>query len=74
MFRGVLAHHQGVQLCTTITLANDQLDAQFLYFIICFYVPLHVSSYVMLITGGQIVLIQHLVSGRPVHWTVTYRE
>ena len=33
----------------SITLVNDQLDAQLLYFIILYYSPLHVSSNVVLI-------------------------
>ena len=32
----------------SITLVNDQLDAQFFYFIIVYYSPLHVSSNVVL--------------------------
>jgi len=61
----------------SITLANDQLDAQiFNIFITILYMymfrAISCSS-----SGGQIVLIQHLVSSlsvsdRPVHRTVTY--
>jgi len=60
----------------SMTLANDQLDAQiFNTFITILYMfrALSCSS-----SGGQIVLIQHLVlsslsvSDRPVHRTVTY--
>jgi len=32
-----------------VSLAYDQLDAQFLYFIIVYYSPLHVSSNVVLL-------------------------
>jgi hypothetical protein len=62
---------------TTLTLANDQLDAQiFNTFITILYMymfrAISCSS-----SGDQIVLIQHLVlslsvSARPVHRTVTY--
>jgi hypothetical protein len=61
----------------SITLANEELDAQiFNIFItilyICMFLAISCSS-----SGGQIVLIQHLVSSlsvsdRPVHRTVTY--
>jgi hypothetical protein len=61
----------------SITLANDQLDAQiFNTFVTILYMymfrAISCSS-----SGGQIVLIQHLVSSlsvsdRPVHRTVTY--
>jgi len=61
----------------SITLVNDQLDAQILNtFITIFYMhmfrAISCSS-----SGGQILLIQHLVSSlsvsdRPVHRTVTY--
>jgi len=65
------------KITPTLTLANDQLDAQILNtFIIILYMymfrAVSCSS-----SGGQIVLIQYLlsslsVSDRPVHRTVTY--
>jgi len=67
------------KITPTLTLANDQLDAQILNtFIIILYMymfrAVSCSS-----SGGQIVLIQYLlsslsVSDRPVHRTVTYWE
>jgi len=61
----------------SITLANDQLDAQiFNTFITILYMYMF-RAISCLSSGGQIVLIQHLVSSlsvsdRPVHRTVTY--
>jgi len=63
----------------SITLANDQLDAQILntfITILCMYMFRAISCSS---SGGQILLIQHVVlsisvSDRPVHRTVTYWE
>jgi len=63
----------------SITLANDQLDAQILntfITVLYMYMKRAISSSS---SEGQIVLIQHLlssltVSDRPVHRTVTYGE
>jgi hypothetical protein len=45
----------------SITLANDQLDAQFFYYI--YYNSLHVHVSINIFSSsGQIVLIRHLVS------------
>jgi len=60
-----------------LTLVNDQLDVQiFNTFITVLYMYMFraISSSS---SGGQIVLIQHLVSSlsvsnHPVHWTATY--
>ena len=47
----------------SITLANDQLDAQFLYFIIRLLQSLYMFRTTSCSSsGGQILLIQHLVS------------
>jgi hypothetical protein len=61
----------------SITLANDQLDAQIMNtFIIILYMYIF-RAILCSSSGGQNVLIQHLVSSlsvsdRPVHQTVTY--
>jgi hypothetical protein len=61
----------------SITLANDQLDAQiFNIFITILYMYMF-RAISCLSSGGQIVLIEHLlwslsVSDRPVHRTLTY--
>ena len=57
----------------SITLVNDQLDAKFFCFIILFITALYMFRATSCSSsGGQIILIQHLVSslsvsGRPVH-------
>ena len=64
--------HEGKHL---YGLANNQLDAQFFYFIIRLLQSLYMFRATSCsLSGGQIVLIQHLVSslsvsGRPVHST-----
>ena len=64
----------------SITLVNDQLDAQFFYFIIRLITVLYMFQATSCSSsGGQIVLIQHLVSslsvsGRPVNWKATYSQ
>jgi hypothetical protein len=64
----------------SITSVNDQLDAQFFYVFNKFItVPYMFRKTSCSSSGGQIVLIRHLVSslsvsGRPVHRTATYRK